>query len=172
MLALKLNHVSTGGAQWCIWLSRCCSFSKLCPIFLQRQRKMHREKLVNDFTTSLNNFQAAQRQAAEKEKASVARARASSGLSSVSRGFYKASSVGLGTRECHHSSWTCIIKYYDHANEDWRGPFQYKDHLLFFSGKGIPILKIRLSTVMRPSSSLKWESLISVAYCKTTVSHC
>jgi len=46
----------------------------------QRERKIKRERLVNDFTSSLNNFQALQRQATEKEKASVARARASSGL--------------------------------------------------------------------------------------------
>lgn len=45
----------------------------------QRQRKMQKERLVNEFTTALNNFQGAQRQAAEKEKASVTRARASSG---------------------------------------------------------------------------------------------
>ena len=38
---------------------------------------------MNEFTAALNNFQAAQRQAAEKEKASVARARASSGYLNV-----------------------------------------------------------------------------------------
>ena len=44
-----------------------------------RQRKMQKERLMSDFSSALNNFQAAQRQAAEKERASVARARASSG---------------------------------------------------------------------------------------------
>lgn len=39
---------------------------------------------MNDFTTSLNNFQAAQRKAAEKEKESLARARAHSGSAYVS----------------------------------------------------------------------------------------
>lgn len=45
---------------------------------------MQKERLMNEFTSALNNFQAAQRQAAEKEKASVARARASSGFMNVS----------------------------------------------------------------------------------------
>jgi len=48
----------------------------------QRQRKMQKERLMSDFTASLNNFQAAQRSAAEREKASVARARAASGMMS------------------------------------------------------------------------------------------
>ena len=39
---------------------------------------------MNDFTTSLKNFQAAQRKAAEKEKESIARARAHSGSHYVS----------------------------------------------------------------------------------------
>ncbi|KAI0232995.1 Syntaxin-7 [Lamellibrachia satsuma] len=47
----------------------------------QRQRKMQRERLMNDFSSALNNFQAAQRLAAEKEKQSVARVRAHSGFS-------------------------------------------------------------------------------------------
>ena len=38
---------------------------------------------MNDFSSSLNNFQEAQRNAAEKEKKSVARARAHSGFSPV-----------------------------------------------------------------------------------------
>lgn len=46
----------------------------------QRERKIKKERLMNDLTSSLNNFQALQREAAEKEKASVKRARASSGL--------------------------------------------------------------------------------------------
>eukprot|EP00918_Siedleckia_nematoides_P048319 GHVU01105878.1.p1 GENE.GHVU01105878.1~~GHVU01105878.1.p1 ORF type:complete len:278 (+),score=34.83 GHVU01105878.1:220-1053(+) len=44
----------------------------------QKQRKMQKERLMNELTTSLNNFQSAQRKAAEKEKESLARARASS----------------------------------------------------------------------------------------------
>jgi syntaxin 12/13 len=48
----------------------------------QRQRKMQKERFMNEFSTALKNFQAAQRQAAEKEKASVKRARASSGFMS------------------------------------------------------------------------------------------
>ena len=38
---------------------------------------------MDEFTAALNNFQAAQRQAAEKEKASVARAQVSSGYLNV-----------------------------------------------------------------------------------------
>ncbi|XP_034058117.1 syntaxin-12-like isoform X2 [Gymnodraco acuticeps] len=47
----------------------------------QRQQKIQRDRLMNDFSAALNNFQAVQRSAAEKEKESVARARAGSRLS-------------------------------------------------------------------------------------------
>ncbi|XP_029928236.1 syntaxin-12 [Myripristis murdjan] len=42
----------------------------------QRQQKIQKERLMNDFSAALNNFQVVQRRAAEKEKESVARARA------------------------------------------------------------------------------------------------
>uniref|UniRef100_A0A8C7NLZ4 Syntaxin-12 n=1 Tax=Oncorhynchus mykiss TaxID=8022 RepID=A0A8C7NLZ4_ONCMY len=44
----------------------------------QRQQKIQKDRLMNDFSAALNNFQAVQRQAAQKEKESVARARAGS----------------------------------------------------------------------------------------------
>ncbi|XP_078460604.1 syntaxin-12-like [Lampetra fluviatilis] len=44
----------------------------------QRQRKMQRERLMNEFSAALNNFQATQRRAADKERENVARARAQS----------------------------------------------------------------------------------------------
>lgn len=47
----------------------------------QRQRKIHKDRLVNDFSNALNNFQRTQRHAAEKEKEFVARVRASSRVS-------------------------------------------------------------------------------------------
>ncbi|XP_065804413.1 syntaxin-12 isoform X1 [Labrus bergylta] len=47
----------------------------------QRQQKIQRDRLMNDFSAALNNFQAIQRRAADKEKESVARARAGSRLS-------------------------------------------------------------------------------------------
>ncbi|KAM9418697.1 syntaxin-12-like isoform 1-T1 [Salvelinus alpinus] len=47
----------------------------------QRQQKIQKDRLMNDFSAALNNFQAIQRQAAQKEKESVARARAGSRLS-------------------------------------------------------------------------------------------
>ncbi|XP_029299087.1 syntaxin-12 [Cottoperca gobio] len=47
----------------------------------QRQQKIQRDRLMNDFSAALNNLQAVQRRAAEKEKESVARARAGSRLS-------------------------------------------------------------------------------------------
>uniref|UniRef100_A0A1A8KQ51 Syntaxin-12 n=1 Tax=Nothobranchius kuhntae TaxID=321403 RepID=A0A1A8KQ51_NOTKU len=47
----------------------------------QRQQKIQRERLMNDFSAALNNFQAVQRHAAEKERESIARARAGSRLS-------------------------------------------------------------------------------------------
>ncbi|XP_056142606.1 syntaxin-12-like [Lampris incognitus] len=46
----------------------------------QRQQKIQKERLMNDFSAALNNFQVMQRRAAEKEKESVARARAGSRL--------------------------------------------------------------------------------------------
>lgn len=44
----------------------------------QRQQKLRKERLMNDFSAALNNFQVLQRRAAEKEKESVIRARAGS----------------------------------------------------------------------------------------------
>ncbi|KAK2846254.1 hypothetical protein Q7C36_011108 [Tachysurus vachellii] len=48
----------------------------------QRQRKIQRERLVNDFSNALALLQKTQRQAAQKEKEFVARVRASSRVSS------------------------------------------------------------------------------------------
>lgn len=45
----------------------------------QRQRKMQNERLRTEFSDALNNFQTVQRTVAEKERASVSRARAHSG---------------------------------------------------------------------------------------------
>ncbi|XP_003372281.1 syntaxin-12 [Trichinella spiralis] len=50
----------------------------------QRQWKLQRERLTNDFSVVLNNFQAVQRSAAQKEKVSVLRARVDSGIGGVS----------------------------------------------------------------------------------------
>nr|XP_046229453.1 syntaxin-7 [Scatophagus argus]XP_046229454.1 syntaxin-7 [Scatophagus argus] len=47
----------------------------------QRQRKLQKERLLNDFSAALNSFQKIQRQAANKEKEFVARVRASSRVS-------------------------------------------------------------------------------------------
>ncbi|XP_073343514.1 syntaxin-12-like [Pagrus major] len=44
----------------------------------QRQQKLRKERLMNDFSAALNNFQVVQRRAAEKEKELVVRARAGS----------------------------------------------------------------------------------------------
>lgn len=52
----------------------------------QRQQKIQKERLMNDFSAALNNFQVVQRRAAEKEKESVARARAGSRLSTEDGG--------------------------------------------------------------------------------------
>ncbi|XP_062848250.1 syntaxin-12 isoform X2 [Trichomycterus rosablanca] len=43
----------------------------------QRQQRIQKDRLMNDFSAALNNFQVVQRRAAEREKESVARARAS-----------------------------------------------------------------------------------------------
>ena len=45
---------------------------------------MQKERLMNEFSQTLNKFQAAQRQAAGKEKESVARVRAASNSAYVS----------------------------------------------------------------------------------------
>ena len=47
----------------------------------QRQRKIQKERLLNDFSAALNSFQRTQRQAANKEREFVARVRASSRVS-------------------------------------------------------------------------------------------
>ncbi|XP_041832413.1 syntaxin-7 isoform X2 [Melanotaenia boesemani] len=47
----------------------------------QRQRKLQKERLLNDFSAALNTFQRTQRQAAQKEREFVARVRASSRVS-------------------------------------------------------------------------------------------
>ncbi|XP_056284357.1 syntaxin-7 [Pseudoliparis swirei] len=47
----------------------------------QRQRKLQKERLVNDFSAALNSFQKTQRQAADKERDFVARVRACSRVS-------------------------------------------------------------------------------------------
>ncbi|KAK3090835.1 hypothetical protein FSP39_015020, partial [Pinctada imbricata] len=46
----------------------------------QSKWKVQKERLTDEFSTALKNFQTIQRTAAEKEKASVARARAHSGM--------------------------------------------------------------------------------------------
>lgn len=45
---------------------------------------MQKDRLTDEFSVALKNFQTVQRAAAEKEKASVQRARAHSGLDKVS----------------------------------------------------------------------------------------
>ncbi|KAJ4928914.1 hypothetical protein JOQ06_004536 [Pogonophryne albipinna] len=47
----------------------------------QRQRKLQKERLLNEFSAALNSFQKTQRQAADKEREFVARVRASSRVS-------------------------------------------------------------------------------------------
>ncbi|XP_053192571.1 syntaxin-7 [Scomber japonicus] len=57
------------------------AFSALPVSTDQRQRKIQKERLLNDFSAALNNFQIIQRQAANKEREFVARVRASSRVS-------------------------------------------------------------------------------------------
>ena len=49
----------------------------------QRQWKLQKEQLQNDFTKALNSFQAAQRTAAEKEKETIKAAKKASGMGSI-----------------------------------------------------------------------------------------
>ncbi|KAI7690041.1 Syntaxin-12 [Sarcoptes scabiei] len=51
----------------------------------QKQRRMQKERLTNDFSEALKNFQVIQRTAAQKEKESVIRARANSNLNDSSK---------------------------------------------------------------------------------------
>lgn len=46
----------------------------------QRQWRLQKERLHNDFTKALNSFQAAQRTAAQREKEVIKRAKAASGI--------------------------------------------------------------------------------------------
>ncbi|XP_008311047.1 syntaxin-7 [Cynoglossus semilaevis] len=57
------------------------TFSGLPVSTDQRQRKLQKDRLLNDFSAALNNFQKTQRQAADKEREFVARVRASSRVS-------------------------------------------------------------------------------------------
>lgn len=59
------------------WLAVLLTFG---PLLLQRQQKIQRDRLMSDFSAALNNLQAVQRRAAEKEKETVARARGGSRL--------------------------------------------------------------------------------------------
>ncbi|KAM4014621.1 syntaxin-7 isoform 1-T2 [Anomaloglossus baeobatrachus] len=56
-------------------------FSSLPSDGDQRQRKLHKDRLLNEFSSALTNFQKIQRLAAEKEKDFVARVRAGSRVS-------------------------------------------------------------------------------------------
>ncbi|KFV43235.1 Syntaxin-12, partial [Tyto alba] len=60
----------------------------------QRQQRLQKERLMNDFSTALNNFQAIQRRVSEKEKETVARARAGSRISVKSCTFFPSLSSG------------------------------------------------------------------------------
>ena len=64
------------------------NISTSVPASELRQWKLQRERLTNDFTKALNNFQAAQRSAAQKEKDIVKKAKHSGqgGLQAPSRG--------------------------------------------------------------------------------------
>ncbi|XP_009581370.1 PREDICTED: syntaxin-12 [Fulmarus glacialis] len=53
----------------------------------QRQQRLQKERLMNDFSAALNNFQAIQRRVSEKEKETVARARAGSRISVTNNSF-------------------------------------------------------------------------------------
>ncbi|CAL8313865.1 unnamed protein product [Lota lota] len=57
------------------------AFSALPASTDQRQRKLQKERLLNDFSSALNHFQNTQRQAADKEREFVERVRASSRVS-------------------------------------------------------------------------------------------
>lgn len=46
--------------------------------FTQRQQRIQKDRLMNEFSAALNNFQGVQRRAAERERESMARARAGS----------------------------------------------------------------------------------------------
>ncbi|KFZ58985.1 Syntaxin-12, partial [Antrostomus carolinensis] len=60
----------------------------------QRQQRLQKERLMNDFSAALNNFQAIQRRVSEKEKETVARARAGSRISRKSHTFFPSFSSG------------------------------------------------------------------------------
>ncbi|RWR98512.1 Syntaxin-7-like protein [Dinothrombium tinctorium] len=64
-------------------LKELSQISQLSSISEQKQRRMLRERLTNEFSEALKNFQVIQRTAAQKEKESVFRARANSGYQGV-----------------------------------------------------------------------------------------
>lgn len=64
---------------FCLLINNLHLFIYLFFSSFQRQRKMQNERLRTEFSDALNNFQTVQRTVAEKERASVSRARAHSG---------------------------------------------------------------------------------------------
>lgn len=61
----------------------------------QKQRRMQKERLTNEFSEALKNFQVIQRTAAQKEKESVIRARANSGFNDGPTGRQQSTLIDL-----------------------------------------------------------------------------
>uniref|UniRef100_H3CBX7 Syntaxin-12 n=1 Tax=Tetraodon nigroviridis TaxID=99883 RepID=H3CBX7_TETNG len=70
----------------------------------QRQQKIQRDRLMSEFSAALNNLQAVQRRAAEKEKESVARARGGSRQPADDR-FQDEKLVSFDKRTCSQEDW-------------------------------------------------------------------
>ncbi|XP_018419342.1 PREDICTED: syntaxin-12 [Nanorana parkeri] len=91
----------------------------------QRQQKLQKERLMNDFSAALNRFQAVQRQVSEKEKETVARARA-------------------GSRLSVRSITNCYVFFL--SNEDWN-QMQDQEEDLGITEQDIELIKERESAI-------------------------
>ncbi|CAK9302057.1 unnamed protein product [Gordionus sp. m RMFG-2023] len=69
--------------------------------FEQKQQKLQKEKITEEFTNALNGFQSSQRKAATKEKASMERAKANSGMTFADIPFKEEQPVTFTNRQMH-----------------------------------------------------------------------
>ncbi|KAG7469152.1 hypothetical protein MATL_G00125900 [Megalops atlanticus] len=101
----------------------------------QRQQKIQKERLMNDFSAALNNFQVVQRRAAEKEKESVARARAGSRLSAED-----------GNRDEQLVSFD--------NNDDWGGQAQSQTEEAAITEEDLELIKERETNIRQLESDI------------------
>ncbi|KAG8451176.1 hypothetical protein GDO86_003436 [Hymenochirus boettgeri] len=126
----------------------------------QRQQKLQKDRLMNEFSAALNHFQNIQRQVSEKEKETVARARAGSRLS----GDEKQKEEQLVSFDKQNIKTICrVIKnyngvlvninayiclYYFLSNEDWN-QLQSQEEEFAVTEEDLELIKERESAIQK-----------------------